>query len=365
MLRFILSLLLFINTLSLWAQEFNSDSVRPGIKSLTLKMCGYAANGDSTGLDQYAYKEYDAKGRIKKKIEMPLILVETQVRPGEEPELSSWYFESQYYSSKVSDTTWYKYNTAGQITETRWNSHDYGKGKLVRTYDAKGRWIKEQTYSNGKPSRWTKYEYDDRGRKTAVIKGDGNKESDSEKFTYDSLGRLTLHLTIYRTSIATRTDSLIITYGDHMMKKRVVGLYPSETTTYYTDFDSVMKVHTTYIAWNNKKVTDTVEYSYDDKSRKLIRTDKRRYYGNSFTAYSYDAHGYIVNETRREGMVTSEYKYTHDSDGRIIRKEFLVNDELEYYETYSWNPHGDLAEYRKYAENDRLVHREVYSYTYY
>lgn len=365
MLRFILSLLFFINTLSLWAQEFNSDSVRPGIKSLTIKMCGYAANGDSTGLDQYAYKEFDAKGRIKKKIEMPLILVETQVRPGDEPELSSWYFESQYYSSKVFDTTWYKHNTAGQITETRWNSHDYGKGKLVRTYDAKGRCIKEQAYSNGKPSRWTKYEYDDRGRKTAVIKGDGNKESGSEKFTYDSLGRLILHLTIYRTSIATRIDSLIITYGDHMMKEKVVGLYPGETTTYYTEFDSVLKVCKSYIAWNNKKVTDTVEYSYDDKSRKLIRADNRRYYGNSLTTYTYDEKGFIVNVTTHEGTVTSAYKFTRDSAGRIVRKEFIVNDQLEYCDIYSYNQRGDLAEFRKYAENDRLVHREVYYYTFY
>jgi YD repeat-containing protein len=140
----------------------------------------YDAKGRNTG-----YKEYSAL--LDKTLTYPRRHVYTLNEEGRKVEYIV--FES---NGSMATRFVYKYDAKGNLTEEEWYSHT-GQlgGRLVSTFDEKGNQTSEASYQADGVLIWKNIsKYDDNGNKTELLQYFGNTLKGKIIYTYDNKGRI-------------------------------------------------------------------------------------------------------------------------------------------------------------------------------
>jgi hypothetical protein len=110
---------------------------------------------------------------------------------------------------------------------------------------------------------------------------------------------------------------------------------------------------------------DVLEY---DQAGNKIRSEKFDAGGNSVikTLYQYDS---LANQTHyteyKNGKFDIQYIHTYDPDGNLIKKQWLDTlDQCYNWSTFGYNDQGEPLYECTFDENDSLVYKKEYLYTY-
>lgn len=198
----------------------------------------------------------------------------------------------------------------------------------------------------------TKYEYDDRGNQTAIIKDFGGPLESTTAYTYDShgnqisvtdpLGNITTHEYDAYGNLVKTTDPLghstIYTYdsyGNKITETNAVG----NTQTYA--YDLMGRLLSVVDALDN-----TTSYSHDAVGNQISQTNAN----NDTTTYIYDTYNRLVQITNPLGYSTT---YTYDSkDNRTSLTDGNGN-----ITTYHYDVQGRLS-----SETNALGGEILYTY---
>ncbi len=214
-------------------------------------------------------------------------------------------------------TSYYSYNSAGDITESIDNAGNVTKYE----YDKNG----NQTASIDAKGRRVTYTYDELGNMTGVSYPDGTSES----YTYDENGNNVSATDRSGLTVIMKYDKLDrmteMTYADGSCEK-----YVYDKVGNVVESISVCGAKTTYEYDNlnrNTSVTDAygnvTTFEYDDSSRLAARIDAN---GNK-TSYEYDDNGNITKTTYADGnSVTALY----DARNRVIEQKDQNNNKTSY-----------------------------------
>lgn len=363
--RFLLvACLLLSGSARLSAQNFDQDTVRPGIQSVKREICGYGPGGDSTGLRLYEHLFYTGKGVLQLKVTTFNLVMESWP----EETVRSWYYDGLVYNAAPgADTTWYVYNAKGQLTRKKFHFRSDGPSKVVYTYDAAGQCTKEEYYNSAnQPESWSSFAYNAKGKLIKCTEGNGKAVSVRTDYKYDSRSREISRREERVFASGSRVDSVVTTYEQGKTVISQWGYVKGYTEIYFTEFDSV---RTKYIhaSMNRGKVSwaDTVNCEYDELTHRLTKrttnkkdaryTELYEYAGGKCTKRMYYIGNLLVSETKYNANEQPVFKLVNNNKGKGKYST----------EVWEYNEKGDLVDYKMTGEKDQMVQHEVYTYTYY
>jgi YD repeat-containing protein len=352
--------LLLTGVTTLQAQPPTVPGVRPGIKSVTRKICGYGSAGDSTGMKFYSYRKYDSHGRLTTKGETQTVAMESS--PG--PALSWYYYAAKYIQPGV-DSTRYVYTKDGKISDVKYRDRSGTRSRQSFTYDAQGNCIRQQDYSGTTAGEWKTFSYNNTGVLLKSTTGIGKTENMNVLFEYDSLGREISRITIRTTAAGVTRDSVSSIYSTRGKIIYKSGAVKTRTETVYTEYDSVKTVYIQYTFPGNQTSTYTMLYDYDSLTRKLIKETQHDNKRVHTVEYEYKDSRLSKRTTRTDSIITSVTVYNEYGDPE--RAESFNQSDGKPWSTELWlyNEKHDLVDYKLWGATGQLLQHELYSYTYY
>ena len=232
--------------------------------------------------------------------------------------------------------TW-KYDSHGNNLQM---NHIFGSTEEVeeeKTYDAAGNVLSHIYYS---------------------YPGEGEVETSSSTYTYDESGNLL-------NEKKSNGEEKQYTYNSRgwliqeLYKRDPNMFYSGDLTTNYT-YDSdgnVVKVQA-----DNGYLC---EYAYDPngawKTSHITYTNFGSDVEHTYV-YKYDANGNVIHETYTGSWSDYERTYTYDAEGRMLTEETIYDNNERYFESWSYNEHGDVLVHVN--EKSGTVFTTNYSYTY-
>jgi hypothetical protein len=381
--RKIFFVLLFLPFAAMSQPSF--DTVSKGIHTITKKICGYMAYGDSTGIILDEISEYNTHGQRTKVVRRNEIqeLVESEAED-EEPEGQPWYNKDHgnYLDPKHPyDTSRYQFNAKFQLV--KYSSRDYD-GKLLKevyTYDANGNCILQVFYRDGKEEyryTWKYNAHNDMINETRTNTEDAPHKT--KRLYYDENNRLIADVNVWVNVI----DSTAYTYNPGEKIKTVYHSNGSFDREVFDKHDSLLSAvryfnNSTYKGGTRFYLFDSTSVSRNAAGIsvnyfKIVHFNEY----DQITTRKFDEHGRILEELVCHG----NKKYTHDvytfdeerhvcvkrHYGFHYTKEKLgdTGQELlksEYICLHDKQNH--LTEERYLDGHDELLERIVYSYTFY
>ena len=215
-------------------------------------------------------------------------------------------------------------------TEVYCNNNNTSKTEY--TYDASGNILTEKRYYNNFTASYlTEYTYQNRAyltevKHTGVKNTNGNAAATpgyangtiAEKYTYDTLGRMTSHTdangnktnyaydALGNVTKVTNPDGTSVTYTRSYTENYVIVTDENGAKVKYTYTPLGLEYETVDV--ESGSVMTRKEY---DSASRLSSVSEYLYGG--VTAYTYDSHGRVVSEKQKQGnTVLAEIQYTYD-----------------------------------------------------
>ncbi|MEC4811704.1 MAG: putative Ig domain-containing protein [Scytonema sp. PMC 1069.18] len=251
-------------------------------------------------------------------------------------------------TDKAGRTTKYKYNSVGKLIETIYPDDTIGSDednpKTHNEYDEIGRKI---ALIDERGNR-TEYEYDKAGRQTLIRDALHNET----KYTYDEVGNQ-----LTKTDALNHTTSYVYDEQERLVKTHFADL--TYTTTVYDNSNQVIA--------KTDQDNQTTQYEYDSRGRLTAVIDARQ----QRTEYGYDLTGNLVSTKDANGHITT-YEYdernrrvaivlpllqrsetTYDAVGNVVKEKDFNQNTINY----------------TYDDNNRVIAKEFVdgtsvSYTY-
>ena len=206
-------------------------------------------------------------------------------------------------------------------------------------------------YSDGEIYGWTRYEYDDQGRKSMIIFVTPTGEEYWSPVYYDGNGHV-IPETVGDWSTLDE-NGLYLEVGTEDTRKR-------RTPTAEYAYDEKGNLTDYLYMFVSGRYQRHVVYRYDSQNRLVReelrhgRTDKVLHY----IEYFYDGQGQLMrmNEVE-EGRSASNIQYTlylYDEDGRLTREERIWGGRVHDYVDYTYNQDGELTTEYHYLEEPMM-----------
>lgn len=206
-------------------------------------------------------------------------------------------------------------------------------------------------YSDGEIYGWTRYEYDELGRKDMVIFITPTGNEYWSPVYYDGKGHV-IPETVGDWSVLD-DNGLYLEVGTEDSRKRRTPMaeYVYDAKGNLTDY---------WYMYVDGKYLRHMVYQYDSQDR-LIREELHYARNNkleSYVEYIYNGEGYLIrkNEVEEAGKVAdATYTiYQYDEQGRLSREEKIWGGRAHDYVDYYYNENGELIREYHYLEDPMM-----------
>lgn len=293
-----------------------------------------------------------------------LSLPRSPIEASEDRELSSWFYSIRSYIVDQNDSTWYKYDSKGRLTEYRWYSELNGKNKSTYTYDANGRCTKEQNFRNGKLSSTENFVYDKSGRLVSSNVISEQVKTSWSTYTYDSAGRERRRILFTQQPNKVVSDTFLTEYGVNTIQKSgKIYSGTEKNITEFTEYDSVAAYYSSRTYKGSRPTIDSTVFLRDSLTHQKLLSTRKTSYGTVTVQWQYE-NGKVTSVTSRFNDKVTQIVF-YDTSGHPIRDEYYYKEKLFSITTWSYSPDGDVLEERLTTPEGKLVQREIYEYSYY
>lgn len=297
-------------------------------------------------------------------------------RTGEEPMLEEWTYDSRGNITNIVSTyacapemgqwTDYTYDAQGRTLSIHTHNEDGSVFRLytmtydaaenclkrhivtsngpeeeileTNEYDSAGRLVRQSEQNMGDPTQSFTYDYtyNDEGQLLRIQYDNGNEAQGLlQSFVYDSQSNLLEESNQYGGGEGERN---VYTYDQQ----------GRQLTAHHYDLNGVLQ------RWN--------EHVYDARGN-VVKTVYAMGDGSisSYEEMTYNEAGLVVREVSHNGEYTTEYQYTYDDKGQMLRTQRLENDQMMSATECDYDDAGNMVETRSWY-GDELVSRQGYEY---